>query len=344
MLTKDQISQIKEQLEKAQNPIFFFDNDPDGLCSFLLLQRWLGRGRGVAIKSFPDLNEAYFRKIQELRADYVVILDKPLVSDDFFNRIREVNLPVMWIDHHDMGIKVPDFVAYYNPVLTSKTNEPVTALVYQISQKKEDLWVAVVGCISDGYIPDFYEEFKEKWPELGVKTENPFEVLYKSRIGEVARIFSGGLKDTTTNVVNMLRFLVRAQSPYDVLEENSKNYSMHKRFKQIDTKYQRLLEKGKSLAAKSGKLVFFRYSGDLSVSGELANELMFTFHEKIICVAFVKGSRVNLSLRGKNIKEKFLKAIEGIESATGGGHKDAVGGQMNASDLDEFNERLEREV
>ena len=44
MLTKKQINEIREHLEKAQNPLFFFDNDPDGLCSFLLLQRYIGRG------------------------------------------------------------------------------------------------------------------------------------------------------------------------------------------------------------------------------------------------------------------------------------------------------------
>lgn len=32
MLTEKQISEIREHLEKAQNPLFFFDND-DGLCS-----------------------------------------------------------------------------------------------------------------------------------------------------------------------------------------------------------------------------------------------------------------------------------------------------------------------
>jgi len=50
-----QVAEVREHLEKAQNPVFFFDNDPDGLCSFLLLQRYIGRGRGVVIKSFPQM-------------------------------------------------------------------------------------------------------------------------------------------------------------------------------------------------------------------------------------------------------------------------------------------------
>ena len=73
MLTEKQIKEIKEHLEKAQNPIFFYDNDPDGLCSFLLLQRYIERGRGVAIRSFPELDANYFRKVEELNAYYIFI-------------------------------------------------------------------------------------------------------------------------------------------------------------------------------------------------------------------------------------------------------------------------------
>ena len=59
MLTLKQITEIREHLEKAQNPLFLFDNDNDGLTSFLILQRFIGRGKGIAIKTFPDLNIFY---------------------------------------------------------------------------------------------------------------------------------------------------------------------------------------------------------------------------------------------------------------------------------------------
>ncbi|MBA7634037.1 hypothetical protein ES703_41611 [subsurface metagenome] len=151
MLTKNQISQIKEHLDKAQNPLFFFDNDVDGLCSFLLLQRCIGRGKGVAIKSFPGLIVDYFRKVGELNADYIFILDKPVVSEEFWKRVEQINIPVVWIDHHEINKEdIPEFVNYYNPLFNkSKSNEPVTALCYQIINKKNDLWLAVIGCISD---------------------------------------------------------------------------------------------------------------------------------------------------------------------------------------------------
>ncbi len=341
MLTSTQIKEIKEHLEKAQNPVFYFDNDPDGLCSFLLLQKYIGRGKGVPIKSFPGLSTDLFRKISELNADYVFILDKPVVSEEFFKEVEQINIPIVWIDHHEIPKEIPEFVNYYNPFLNKQKNaEPVTALCYQISQRKEDLWLGVIGCISDKFYPDFYPEFLEKYPELGSKSKNAFEILYKSQIGKISRMFAFGLKDRTTNVINMLKFLMKAKNPSDVLEENSKNYLMYTRFEEINKKYEKFLEKA-SNQENSEKLLFFQYGGDLSISSELSNELSFKFPKKIIVVAYFTGVKANISVRGENIREKVLKSIEGLEGATGGGHEDAVGVRVRIDDLDKFRKKFE---
>jgi len=79
----------------------------------------------------------------------------------------------------------------------------------------------------------------------------------------------------------------------------------------------------------------------LSISAELANELYYNFNDKVIVVAYAKRVKVNLSVRGKKIKDKFLKVIENIEGARGGGHEDAVGGQLNIEHLDEFKRRFQ---
>lgn len=341
MISKKQLGEIREHLERAQNPVFFFDNDDDGLCSFLLLRRFLGQGKGVAIKSFPALDENYFRRVVEFNSDYIFILDKPVVSEEFLERVRERNIPVVWIDHHETDQKIPGFVNYYNSCSEKNENEPVTAICYEATKRKEDLWIAVLGCISDGFLPEFFSEFLKEYPDLAKKTDNAFDVLYSSRLGEIAKILDSGLKDTTTNVVNMLRFLIGAKSPYDVLSD-SKIYSFHRRARQINEKYTKIFEKAKLVAQGSDKLLFFEYSGDLSVSAEIANELKYRFPEKDIVVVYIRGGKVNLSLRGKNIRDKFLKAIDGFSGATGGGHKDAVGGQMQSKDLEEFRKKLEK--
>src|SRR3989344_5908231 len=346
MLTRKQVKEIKEHLSKAQNPLFFFDNDQDGLCSFLLFQRYIGRGKGVSVKSFPDLSAEYFRKVHELKADYIFILDKPVVSNEFFLEAEKVNIPVVWIDHHIMEKNkqnsVPNFVNYYNPTQNrKKTDEPVTALCYQVTNKQDDLWIAVAGCISDRHIPSFYKKFEKKYPDLAIKSKEAADVFYKSQIGKITKILGFGLKDSTSNVVSMIRFLLKVKNPDEILEENSKNYAMHHRFEQVESKYQKTLKKAIFVGENNpGKSLFFQYGGDLSMSGDLSNELIYTFTEKIIVVIYMKGAKANISVRGKKARTVFLKAIEDLEGATGGGHEVAVGGKMKIEDIKRFRENF----
>ena len=343
MLTKKQVEEIKEHLNKAQNPVFFFDNDQDGLCSFVIMRKFCEKGKGVQIKSYPAMNKDYFRKVSELKADYVFILDKPVVEKDFFDEAEKINIPVVWIDHHDVQVKIPEFVHYYNPVLNKKrTNEPVTHLCYQISGKKEDLWLDIIGCISDHFYPETYPDFAKIFPELAFDSKEPFDILYKSQIGKITRILGFALKDTTTNVVNMLRFLIKARNPYDILEETKENFVIHQRFSQIDKRYNKLLDKAKALADESERILFFQYGGDMSISSELSNELMYLFPDKIIIITRVNGLIASISARGKNVRGIISKAIEDISDSRSGGHENAVGGQMKAEDLEKFKENLKK--
>ncbi|MEN7982317.1 MAG: DHH family phosphoesterase [Nanoarchaeota archaeon] len=341
MLTQKQIIEIKEHLEKAQNPVFFFDNDEDGLCSFILLRKYSNKGKGVPIKSFPELSFDYFKKAQELNADYIFILDKPLVSIDFLNESHKYNLPVVWIDHHPINSEIPKFVNYYNPLLNKeKTNEPVTALCYQISQRKEDLWISITGCISEKFIPNNYAEFKKQYPELITESEDPWELYHNSEIGKVARMLSFGLKDRISNVVQMLKYLIRSKSPYDVLDENSKNKQLHKRFNEIEKKYKKLIQEAKEKSKKYKKLLLFEYSGETAISSDLSNRLMYLFPERVIFIIRIKDNEVKISGRGPKVREIYLEIIKDFEHARGGGHEMAIGGQFQKDDLEKFKEKI----
>lgn len=351
MLAQKQIDEIREHLAQAQNPLFFFDNDNDGLISFLLLQRFLGRGKGVASKGARGfLVENYYRKVRELKPDYIFILDVPCVEPGFLKQAHEDNLPVVWIDHHIVDkpkITKDKEIYYYNVYKESKTNEPVSYLCYKIADKKQDIWLAVIGCISDFYIPDFYPEFEKKFPGLGKKNpKTPFDVLYASEIGKIAQILDFSLKDRTTNVVKMMRFMMKAKGPMDILEENPKTKRIVQRYEQVDSKYQKLMErareKNKEGGKAEGKMIYFQYGGSLSLSSNLANQLSYEFPEKIIVVVYVNQDVANLSLRGRevDIREMTLEAIEGLEGATGGGHKNATGAKISASQLPKFKKKF----
>lgn len=340
MLKQAELEEIQGLLENSQNPLFFFDNDVDGLCSFLLLQRSIGRGKGVPIRSFPDLNSTYLRKIDELKPDAVFILDKPKVSEEFIDGVYEKNIPIIWIDHHEVEIskETKNKLYYFNSFPSS---EPVTYLCYKISKKDE--WLGMIGCIGDVYKPDFADKFAEKYPELFNPKLSAFDALFSTEIGKVVRMLNFALKDSITNVIKMVKYLMQADNIYDILEENKYTKQLHSRYNELKKSYDAIMKKADKEVAK-GNLLFFSYSGETSMSSEIANGLYFNNKDKVVAVAFRRQDRATISLRGNNVKQITAKAIENIEGATGGGHEQACGVQVPIEKLEEFKENLEKLV
>ena len=342
MLTNEQIVEIRQHLENAQNPVFFYDNDPDGMCSFVLLQKFIGRGKGVIIKSMPGLDASYFRKVEEFKADYVFVLDKPVIDQEFIDLVERANIPLVIIDHHN----VPEVKTkyYYNTFYTSGKSEPVSYLSYKISGKKEDEWIAAIGCVTDSFIPDFMEKFKEEHEDLiDYKYKTAFDILYNTKLGKIAMILSFGIKDSTTNVVAISKFLISAKNAEDILEENAKTKVFLSRYEEINKKYKVILKKSEDHITKD--MIFFGYSGDLSINQYVSNELFYRHPDKVIVTVYSKGSMANLSLRWKgDIRTATVNAIKDIEGATGGGHEHATGARMPTDKLPLFRENLEREI
>ncbi len=338
MLNEEQFSEIKEHLESSQNPLFFFDNDVDGLISFLVLRRFIGRGKGVPIKSFPELDEGYIRRIEELNPDKIFILDKPLVSKGFLEYARQHNLPVIWIDHHPP--QNPENVFYYNPLKgIDSLSRPTSYICWKATQK--DDWLALIGCIADWHVPEFFDKVAKEYPDIVPKTKDPAEITFNSDLGKLVFILGHGMKDTTTNVMKMLYLLFDVKSPYEILLDK-KFEPIRRRYDKLNKFHQKILKKATSQAY--GKIVFFKYSGAMALSRGICNELFYlNGQKKIVVVAFVKGDRVNISMsgpEGKDLRVIVAKALEEIHG-NGGGHPQACGASIREQDLERFREIVE---
>ncbi|MFH1209279.1 MAG: DHHA1 domain-containing protein [archaeon] len=335
---KISLEQIKELLIKADNPLFFFDDDPDGLCSYLLLKRYFNKGNGVVIKASPKLDISYLRRVEEYCPDLVVILDQPLIDEEF---IEKINVPIIWIDHHpiiDMkGVK------YFNPLINdSKDNRPVTYWCYKIVEQDE--WIALIGIIGDfclASVKEFSEKYKDLFPnDLG----KPETILFESKFGELVRIFSFILKNRTSEVNKSIRILTRIKDPYEILDKKSPQGSyIYKNYEGVNKNYQELLDKALEIETK-GKLMVFTYaSSKMSFTADLSNELMYRYPDKIIMVGRIKDDRVKLSLRSSKIKlpELINKSLEDLDGY-GGGHDFACGVNINKFDLYKFIENFNK--
>ncbi len=345
MLNEKQLKEIRGHLENAKNPIFFFDNDCDGLSSFLILQRFIGHGRGVSLKGLPSLNKTYYKKAEDFNSDYIFVLDRPGVDKEVIELNKKGrNIPIVCIDHHPTDV-IPDIAGYYNTKVESDKTESTAYICYNVTKRKEDLWLAVIGCIADWFMPDFFEDFKKNYPELvrgSYKTAS--DIYYKTELGKIILILNLALKDTTTNAVSLYKFLMNASSPMQILEENSKTKIFLDRYELLNKIVRKNIDKAEESLDKKNKFLFFTYGGDMSLSQDIANELTYKHPEAIIAVGFIKGGHVKFSLRGVNVKSLATLAIQGIDGALIGGHEFSCGTQMSAEDIEKFKENLLNQI
>ena len=337
MLTPKHLQQIKEELDNCQNPLFFFDDDPDGLCAFLLLYRYKKEGHGFVVKTHPKLDARCAPKIESYDADKVFVLDVANLEQDFIDASK---VPVIWIDHH--GPYERNNVRYFNPRLSKKdANIPTTYLCYSVV--KQDLWIAMAGCIADYYMPDFFDEFREKYPDLTDGKKSIGDLYFKSRLGALIKIFSFSLKGKTSEVMKSMKVLTRIESPYEILnQETAQGKFIYKRYEKINKLYENLVDDAIKNAGKE-KILLYTYSDDkMSFTGDLANELLYKFPDKVIIVGRKKNDEVRMSIRSRGIViplilEKSLSGLEGY----GGGHEYACGANVKQEDFNEFIKRME---
>ncbi len=340
MISEKQLDEIRGFLKKSENPLFFFDDDADGFCSFLLFKKYVDKGKGVVIKSSPVLDVSFLRKVEEYSPDFVFILDKPMVSEEF---VEGVHVPIIWVDHHaPVDVKG---VRYYNPrVNNPDIYLPTSYICYKVV--KQDLWVAMCGIVGDWLIPEFFEDFMKEYPDLVEKTDNPGDVLYKQPLGKLVRILAFVLKGKISDVNKCVGILAKISTPYELLNQTtSRARFIYRRFEKIDKEYKELLDEAVKSATDDKVLAFYYPSKKMSFTGELSNELSYIFPDKLVIVGRKKGDEFRLSIRSKTHKlpKMIEKALEDVEGY-GGGHEYACGGNIKSKDINKFVSNLRKQI
>ena len=75
-------------------PLFVFDKDTDGLCSFLQFLRYKGEGNGFPLKT-RDWSSGILKKVNGYEADKIFFLDMPVIPQEFVDWHCGAN----WFEH-----------------------------------------------------------------------------------------------------------------------------------------------------------------------------------------------------------------------------------------------------
>ncbi len=341
MLTPKQIAFLQEELKSAKNPLFIHDDDADGLASFLLLYKINREGRNFILKTVPKLDASFVEKAMNYDPDKIFILDVPFVEQEFIDQIKK---PVFWLDHHQPQER--QNVHYYNPRLKdSAIYLPTTQMAWQVSQQKEDLWIAAVGCLGDYYLPDFIDQFISEYPHWISRKRGLPEMIFEEPVNKLIRLFNFLLKGPTSEVRKSIRVLLKIKSPDEIFQQTSpKGKFLYKRFVKVNEKYEELLREAKKQATRSKIFTFYYTEQQWSFTANLANELSFFYPQKVIIIVRKKSGEMKCSLRAReNISRPLEKALVGIEGY-GGGHEQACGAVVKEHDWERFLENFRREI
>ncbi len=338
-LSKIQVQQIRDSLDSCKKPLFLFDDDQDGVCSYLQLYRYKKEGKGIIVKTTPKVGTIFITKINEFQPDMVFILDLADVEQEFLD---EIKVPVIWIDHH--GPYDRQNVKYFNPRISNwGDNHPTSYMCHQIVER--DLWIGALGCVADWFIPPFINEFIKEYPDLIEEPyKGPGDILYNSKLGHLIRIFSFVLKGKTEEVNKCIKILTRIGSPYEILnQETAQGKFIYKRYSLVNNMFEPLQKDVMETAKNTkDKLVIYKYNDDkTSFTSDLGNEAIYRFPDKIILIAREKNDEMKCSLRSsKTILPPLIeKALAGL-AGYGGGHENACGLSIKTRDFDEFVERF----
>jgi single-stranded DNA-specific DHH superfamily exonuclease len=210
-----------------------------------------------------------------------------------------------------------------------------------------ELWIAMIGIIGDWTFPkDLIEEFRKEYPELLPPTiTSAPQALFDSPFSWMIRCYQFNLKGRSKEYSKSVELLSTVRKPNELTRDNPSLKHIFKQYDKYNTAYQELLKDALKVVGQD-PLIVFVYSGQQSFTGELANELLYKFPDKIIVVARNKNGEYKCSFRSSpnrsmyNILQKALQGIEG----RGGGHDQACGGSIAQEDWEQFLQQLREQV
>ncbi|MGM5485221.1 MAG: DHH family phosphoesterase [Nanobdellota archaeon] len=341
-MKEERFRRLKEELDSCKNPLFLYDDDPDGLSSYLILRRYKGEGHGTFVKSVPRVGEMFLRQVEKHDPDKIFILDIPNIDEVF---LEGINVPIVWVDHHEHESQ-PEYIVSINPHDEEyPENISTTEICYKAVE--EDLWIAALGAIGDWTLPSYLPEFIKEYPDLiGEMPSSPSEALFDTKFSELITTISMVLKGDTNHGKRCVKKLLEIKSPYEIINRTSQQGDyIARKVKPMYEEYKALLDRALEQEEEDGIISFIYEAKNYSFSKEISNYLQHRNPDKVIIVGRKKNGEYKLSIRGQqiNIPPKLEKALVDIDGY-GGGHEHACGSCINAEHFDVFIEQLKDQV
>ncbi len=373
------VLKIRNLIKKSTNPIIFFDIDADGCTSYFQLKKKFPKIEGYFMKKENQLECA---ELIKKKHDLIIIFDIPFLCEEFFINIK--NKKIIWVDHHLTNSKelIKKYnIIHLNPLEFDKNDErPSCFFAYKIANSKENLPLACLGSVSDFFILDilidlykfdkksfnilfkitdkkreelfkFIKKYKFNNEKVRKERENWIRYLtYECEFIDFKNLFDLMFKLEDKNKENLILKAIKMLEKMSLFEIksnlNSEKGFLFEDYAKMKKKYKIIFKK--ALKCIDKKLIIFEYSGKISFTRQIAEELTYRFKKyKVIFVLFKKTEKEfhSGSFRGNqfNVNDLILNSLKNL-NGNGGGHKYAAGLRIHKEDYEKFKEKIEKNV
>ncbi len=269
------------------------------------------------------------------------------------------------LDHHIFGENIrTGNMLYLNPRVFEKNDVkvvPTSFMVYKVLKKmfpSENIsWIGCIGVTEDHRVEtckEIFDDVKKEYPDM-IKVDITQENVENSVFGIMwdmvrsGRMVKGG-DGTKTTVLSLIECKNRPDQFINGLTNNS--YLVKKFYEKMVSEIENSMDNFEKTAKfyNDKKVILFEPKNvNLSgITSFLSDKIRKKYPEWIVCVINKnrRGGKVKISIRSEQSKREvnlvdILKKInKNIPSAIGGGHKSAIGINMNIDDLDNFFEEF----
>lgn len=269
------------------------------------------------------------------------------------------------LDHHIFGenIKTGNML-YFNPRSFEKKDNkvvPTSFMIYKVLKKmfpeEKVSWIGCIGVTEDHRVEtckEIFEDVEKEYPGLiktGVNQENIensiFGIMWDMvRSGRMVK----GEEGSKISVLSLVECKNRPDQFINGLTNNS--YSVKKFYEKMVFEIENSLnnfEKNAKFYRDKKVIIFEPPKVNLSgVTSFLSDKIRKKYPEWVVCVVNrnQRGGKVKISIRIEqdkreiNLVELLEKIKKNVPSAIGGGHKSAIGINMDVDELNNFFEEL----
>lgn len=348
-----------EKLQSKRRVVIIHDDDPDGICSAVLLSKTCLKvvSENPAIHSTEYGQSLTPKLVKTLRRDdaqAIIFTDVPAIPQNLLSEAAD-EAEILILDHH-----YPDDyqkVVYANPrLLKPSAYLPSSYLAFHVATAfglpQELCWIAGIGVLSDHGVENckpLFTVIRSEFPELVGKARiEDASLMDESPLGLLTKIVTSAIVGSPrTGAPVAFNALNHAETYRDILEGSSPESRRLREWNQIvEDEFQHIIKDARrNVVQYGGKIVVHRFQSRLRIKSLVANYLPRLFKDKIVLVIQKDGKYTHISLRrgarnATDLRSLVQRAIADIPDASGGGHPEASATRLPSVWVDQFMDRI----